>query len=396
MTMRLAVPPAAAKTWRVQLRPPALAMMWLGPGRRHEAVAVPGVALAEGEALIAVELATVSGADVRAARGDRPVNAPLVLGHEAVGRVVAVSGDVPAAGGRRIDEGDRVVWSHGAACGRCDRCGRGLPHLCRHLCVYGSAPIAPRWELTGGFATHAHLRPGTTIVRVAENTPAAVLAPASGAGSAAWAAVDRADRVADLPGALTLVTGAGAVGLLATAMATDRGARVVVADPDPARRDLAHRFGAVAAVEPGDHDALAHIVAAHGDREIDVVVEASGSPDAAQGALRTVGAGGVIVLTGGARSTLLALDAADLAGRHITVRGVDGGGPADLVAAAGYLQARYGTYPFAALVGERMPLVDVDAALAAAGRAGSPVRIGLDPALAASPPGLSRGPSLGR
>ena len=70
----------------------------------------------------------------------------------------------------------------------------GMPQKCRELRKYGHEKIAPRWELTGGFATHVHLRAGTAIVRVGEDLPASVLAPASCGTATAWAALARASR----------------------------------------------------------------------------------------------------------------------------------------------------------------------------------------------------------
>jgi putative phosphonate catabolism associated alcohol dehydrogenase len=384
MTTRLAPPPVAAPTWHVELTPPAVAMVWVGHGRAHEAVAVPGVELADGEALVAIELSTVCGTDVRIVAGHLAAPTPLVLGHEFVGRIVAVSGDVRAIDGSRLREGERVVWSVDVACGSCDRCRRGIPQKCRELLTYGHERLAARWELTGGFASHAHLRPRTAIVRVDENTPAEVLAPATCGTATAWAAVDRADRVVDVDGAVVLVTGAGLIGLTAAAIATDRGARVIVSDPDPARRELARRFGAVAVVDPGDPsrpDDLQQAVAVAGGTEIDVVIEASGSAAAVESAICEVGVGGVVVLVGSiSPSAKIALDPEQTVRTLLTIRGVHDYTPDDLAAAAGYLHERHRAYPFVELVGERMPLAEVDAALVAAGP-GGPVRVALDPAL---------------
>ncbi|WCM55408.1 MULTISPECIES: alcohol dehydrogenase catalytic domain-containing protein [Microbacterium] len=82
--------PAAGRRQDIALRPPAVAMAFLGD--RHETIAVPGVALAPDDVLVAVELSTICGSDVHTALGRRPASLPVVLGHESVGRVVARSG----------------------------------------------------------------------------------------------------------------------------------------------------------------------------------------------------------------------------------------------------------------------------------------------------------------
>jgi len=78
----------------VIVRPSPVAMVWNEAGRPHEALAVPGVRLSPGEALVEVELATICGSDVRTVHGGRPAPVPLVLGHEQVGRVIAGHGEL--------------------------------------------------------------------------------------------------------------------------------------------------------------------------------------------------------------------------------------------------------------------------------------------------------------
>ena len=98
-------------------------MVWIGEGHRHEMIAVPGVALGDGDALVAVEMSTICGSDVHTVQGRLQAPVPLVLGHESVGRVIAI-GDAGAldTSGTPLRIGDRVVWSVTVSCGSCDRC----------------------------------------------------------------------------------------------------------------------------------------------------------------------------------------------------------------------------------------------------------------------------------
>lgn len=370
-------PPPAARS--VCLTPPGLARVWTGAGRGHETVAVPGVVLREGETLVRIELATVCGSDVRAIQGNRAVPTPLVLGHEYVGRVQDVAEGVRAVDGTVVQIGDRVVASVMASCRDCDRCRHGLPQKCRSAVTYGHERIQPRWELTGGFATHAHLRAGTTIVRVAENLPAEVLAPAACGAATAWAALARADEVVDVDDATVLILGAGLTGLTACAMASDRGATVVVADPDPARRALATRFGAAQVADPASRRALDAALAAAGAAEFEAVLETSGSPRGVQAAIDAVGVAGVVVLTGSVfAADPVPLDAERLVRGLATIRGVHAYAPRDLDGALGYLRHHAAKHPFAELVGASYPLDQTDEALAAAAT-GRAVRVAIDP-----------------
>jgi hypothetical protein len=135
-----------AATRDVLLSPPATAMVWLGQDRHHEAIAVPGVRLSEGDVLVEVELSTVCGSDVHTVSGHRAAPTPLVLGHEYVGRVVAVLDEVRSVDGTPIRVGDRVVWSIMTACGRCDRCARALPQKCRDVRKYGHERLTARGD----------------------------------------------------------------------------------------------------------------------------------------------------------------------------------------------------------------------------------------------------------
>lgn len=382
-TTTVAVPVTAAAaiaTRDVDVQPAALAQAWLGPGRGHEMIAVPGVTLAAGEVLVRIELATVCGSDVHTVAGRRTAPAPVVLGHEYVGRIAAIGPrDVHAADGRALELGERVVWSIMAHCGDCDRCRGGIPQKCRELRKYGHERLVPRWELTGGFATHMHLRRGTTIVRVGETLPAAVLAPLSCGTATAAAALSRVEDVVELAGATVLVTGAGLVGLTVAAMAAHAGARVIVSDPSPERRRRARRFGAAVVVDPvAGADALATAAAGAG---ILAVVEASGARSAVRDALEVVDVGGVVVLVGSVFAVdPVPLDPERIVRGLVTVTGVHNYTPDDLSAGVAFIRsAAARAYPFAELVSAPLPLERLDDALALAAT-GAHVRVGIAPA----------------
>lgn len=381
--MKLRPPPAPMSPpapCDIVLRPAAEAKVWTAAGSPHETMAVPGVVLAPGDVLVAVELATASPADVRVATGAASPPAPLVLGHEGVGRVVAVGeGGTRGASGQAVLLGDRVVWAASIGCGDCIACRRGLPAGCRDARRYGQERIGAHWELSGTFATHVHVRSGTPLVPVGERMPARVAAPAAGAAATAWAALRRAERVVGLDGALVLVTGAGVVGLSATSMAADRGARVIVSEPQKKRRALALRFGAAAAIDPCDAGAIRRAIDALGGEDIRFALEASGTVPATETAIAAVGVGGVVVLTADAAPPhAVPLDSERLVRDLVTVTGVPGGGGRDLVEAIAYLRASWGSRPFEDLVDPVLPLADVDDALRLAAAGTSP-RIGIDP-----------------
>ncbi|MDY0893120.1 alcohol dehydrogenase catalytic domain-containing protein [Frigoribacterium sp. CFBP9030] len=426
----------AAGPVELRLDPAPTAMVWTQPGRPHDAVAVPGVRLAPGDLLVEIELATICGSDVHTTRGDRAAPVPLVLGHEQVGRIVAVGQGAVAVDGTPLAPGRRVVWSLTASCGRCATCARGLPQKCERVRKYGHERLETGWELSGGFATHVHVRAGTSVVPVADDLDARLLAPVSCGTATAVAALDAASAIMPLDGrvagssgasraagaagaagasgssgsvgsagasgapgpsgsaspdgaaaapaapVVVLVLGAGLIGLTVAALATDAGARVVVVDPDPGRRALAVRFGAVATGDPG--------VAADADGSVDraleaaggaplVAVEASGSPHAVASALTRLGVGGVAVLVGSVSpAPAVPVDAESVVRRLVTVRGVHNYAPRHLVEAARFVERRHLAWPLADLVGDEVPLTDLDTGLGRAASAGA-VRVAVRP-----------------
>jgi putative phosphonate catabolism associated alcohol dehydrogenase len=373
---------AAGASRRVPLEPAASAMVWSAPDRPHEVAAIPSVDLDPLEMLVEIELATICGSDVHTTRGHRAVSAPLVLGHEQLGRIVALGDGAPrTVDGALLTVGDRVLWSVAASCGACDRCSSGLTQKCRILRKYGHERLENRWALSGGFATHTHLLAGTPIVRVPESVPAEVLAPVSCGTATAWAALAAAERTHPLNDTTMLISGAGLIGLTATAIATARGSRVVVVDPDPARRELAVRFGATASYSPpASREEVSNVLDRVGVSDgFDTIIEASGSRSAVVDVFALAAVGGVIVLVGSVSPTeAVPVDPEQIVRRMLTVTGVHNYTAEHLAAAAAYMTESWATRPFRELVGTTVTLDQLDEGLRRAGAEG-PVRIAVRP-----------------
>jgi putative phosphonate catabolism associated alcohol dehydrogenase len=240
-----------------------------------------------------------------------------------------------------------------------------MTQKCRRLRKYGHEPLDGAAPLTGGFATHCVLLPGTAIVEVPDDVPDVVASPASCA-TATVAAVLRAGG--ELTGRRVLITGAGMLGVTAVAMAATAGARVVAVDPDPVRRERAVRFGA--------HEVTAD---AAGTEPVDVAVELSGVPSAVAACLEALDVGGVAVLAGSVSpGDPVPMDPERLVRGLHTVVGVHNYGPADLRDAMDFLAAHHRRYPFAELVGGPFALDDLDRAIVAA-RAGTAPRQAVAP-----------------
>ena len=100
---------------------------------REASVPEPG----PGELLISIGAAVTCGTDVKVyRRGGHPrmLELPSPFGHEVAGTVIGCG-----AGVESWQEGERVVVSNSASCGRCDFCARGRENLCTDLVYLNGA-----------------------------------------------------------------------------------------------------------------------------------------------------------------------------------------------------------------------------------------------------------------
>jgi threonine 3-dehydrogenase len=121
-----------------------------------------------------------------------------------------------------------------------------------------------------------------------------------------------------------LVSGAGPIGLMATAVVKHAGARyVVVAEPNAFRRDLALRMGADTAVDPGERD-LHEVQRELGMVEgFDVGLEMSGNPAALRAAIDNMAHGGGVAILG-IPTEEISIDINAVVFKMLTLRGIYG------------------------------------------------------------------------
>ncbi|MFN8591715.1 MAG: zinc-binding dehydrogenase [Thermomicrobiales bacterium] len=200
----------------------------------------------ESGALVArVELAGVCGTDVHLHHGQLPIPLPLILGHEAVGRVWKLGDGVTTDfSGNLLREGDAIVWSSNIPCGHCHWCVvAGRRTLCESRKVYGvnqSFNQFPR--LSGGWAEAIYLQPGSAVFRIPDEiTPAHVISLGCAGPTAMHGVIDVAGITA---GDTVVVQGSGPVGIASAMYAHLAGAAKVILVGGPANRlDLAREIG---------------------------------------------------------------------------------------------------------------------------------------------------------
>ena len=207
--------------------------------------------------------------------------APIILGHEFAGEVVEVGRGVTA-----LRAGDRVAPEVIIACGHCYFCQRHQLTLCDSMAALGLAG-------DGGLAEYCRV-PAANCVRLPDG-----MSYDHGALAEPLSVAVRAMRKGRLGiGETVAIFGGGTIGLLALQAARTAGAAAVyVVEPHAGRRDLARRLGAAGAIDPRATDATAAL------RELtgvgpDLVVQASGAPEANPAAVDAARKGGRIVIVG--------------------------------------------------------------------------------------------------
>ncbi|MCG7610614.1 zinc-binding dehydrogenase [Mycobacterium sp. CnD-18-1] len=313
------------------------AAVWTGSGVEVREVPVP--VLGDGEVLVRVRLATVCGSDLHTVSGRRPAPCPSVLGHEAVGDVVAVGMGADA------QVGQRVIWSVTVTCGTCSRCRSGLSAKCRSVRKVGHEPFEGDWPLSGSYAAHVVLPRGTTIAAVPDTLPDTVAAPAACATATVMATLEAAG---ELKGRRVLIGGAGMLGLTAVAACDAAGADVQVVDRNDDRMALAARFGGRSC----------------DDGPVDVAIDYTGSSTAVANALGRLDIGGILVLAGSVTpGPPLSVDPETVVRHWLTITGVHNYEPRHLHQAVEFLDRTRPRYPWDALVTAPVPLAQIEAAL---------------------------------
>lgn len=232
---------------------------------------IPG----ERDLIITPEAVGVCGTDLHLAQGDYPTGSfPVVPGHEFAGTVKLVGSAVQG-----FAVGDRVCVNPNVSCGKCELCLAGAVNLCLSLEAIGVT--------TDGACAEEVRVPSQVVFHLP-----AKMDMATGALIEPLACVLHAlERLgSSVSGRRVLIYGAGSIGLLAAeVLRAERAASIEVIEPSAVRREAAVEFCADKVYAPGLRT---------GDRDIDLVVEASGHPSAVADALTWLANRGTLLQMG--------------------------------------------------------------------------------------------------
>jgi threonine 3-dehydrogenase len=286
----------------------ALVKTAAAPGLELRDVPLPTIGI--NDVLIRVHKTGICGTDLHIEAWDpwarKTITPPLVVGHEFVGEVVEVGTNVTG-----FQVGDLVSGEGHVVCGRCRHCLAGRRHLCPNTIGLGVGR-------DGAFAEFVAL-PMTNVWHHwhgIDEEIAAIFDPFGNAVHTALAFPTLAEDV--------LISGAGPIGLMATAVARHTGARhIVVSEPNPFRRDLAMRMGATIAIDPRERslaDTFRELDMVEG---FDVAMEMSGNAVALQAAVAAMAHGGGVAILG-LPTADISLDVNAVVMKMLTLRGIYG------------------------------------------------------------------------
>ncbi len=262
------------------------ALVKFAPGPGLSLVDVPRPGIGPNDVLIKIKKTSICGTDLHIWNWDawaqKTIRVGQIIGHEFVGTVEDFGANV-----HDYTRGDLVSGEGHVVCGRCRNCLAGR----RHLCAYTMGVGVNR---DGAFAEYLSI-PVTNVWPADPHIPLEVLSCFDPLGNATHTA-----HSFDLLGEDVLITGAGAIGLMAAAIARHCRARhIVVTDVNPYRLELARKMGATAAVDVRTERIDADFQKRLGMKEgFDVGMEMSGRPEAFRMMLENMCHGGKIALLG--------------------------------------------------------------------------------------------------
>ena len=250
-----------------------------------------------GEVRVELRAAGLCHSDVSVIDGTIPYPTPVVLGHEGAGVVAAVG-----AGVSSVREGDNVLLSTLAHCGRCAACDVGRPTECRNA----PSPVATKpFRIDGqdGFQfANTSTFAEATVIREQSAIPIDPRVPfdracliGCGVMTGFGAVVNRAQVET---GASMAVFGVGGIGLNCVQGGVLSGAgKIIAVDVAPKKLEWAQRFGATHVVNAAEQDPVEAIRdLTHGGA--DYTFEAVGNLQVIEQALAALGPGGALTIVG--------------------------------------------------------------------------------------------------
>ena len=270
---------------------------------------------------------------------------PLVLGHEASGRIAQVG---PGVEGWR--EGERVLIPALLTCGACDACRRGRENICER-------GVMPGNHIDGAYAEFVAV-PAKDALPLPDDMPLESACLIADAVSTPYhAVVNRGDVRA---GQKVVVFGCGGVGVNVVQIATAVGAEVWAVDQRAWRLEAAQRLGATHVIDATKVESVPKAIKRATGGGADVAFEVIGNSATMREAFDSLHRGGRLVIVGYSEREVT-FSAAKVMFNEMEVRGSLGCRPVDYPRIID--MARRGVIQVEPLVTGRFALADINAGL---------------------------------
>jgi len=243
----------------------------------------------QNEVIVKMKAVGICGSDVHywthGAIGDFVLKAPMIIGHESAGQIVAVGPGVS------LKVGDRVTLEPGVPCRMCSYCRSGTYNLCPDMRFFATPPI------DGSLTTYVK-HPADYCYKLPDNVSyeeGAMCEPLS-------VGVYACQRCSVQPETAILIEGSGPIGLVVMKVARGFGvSKVIITDISDARLSAAKERGADVIINTrgmsGDQITQA-VIKANGGERVDYVFECCGVESATQAAINSCKSGGTVCIIG--------------------------------------------------------------------------------------------------
>jgi threonine dehydrogenase-like Zn-dependent dehydrogenase len=265
-----------------------------------------------GDVIVKVEAAGLCGSDLHPYHlREEGLDGGTVMGHEFVGEIVEVGGDVIG-----LRKGDRVFSPFTTSCGECYYCVSGLTSRCPQGQLFGW--VGRGEGLHGGQAEYVRVpMASSTLMKLPDGLSAEQALLLGDIYSTGFFCAEMAGVQ---PGGVYAVVGCGPVGALAVLAARQLGAEMIYAlDTVPERLALAQRVCAVP-LDVGREDPVQVLHEATDGRGADGVLEAVGSFEAERLAIELVRPGGTVSVVGVHSHETIAFSPAEAYDKNLTFR----------------------------------------------------------------------------
>lgn len=318
------------------------------------------------EVLVRVSMSTICRSDIHSYQGLRPNPCPGILGHEIIGVIEQLGGEISHdMRGDALSVDDRITWTeyfhHGESY---YRDVHDMPQKSNGVRKYGHDLVETDPHLLGGFAEYCYVVPGTGILKLPDELSDEEATPLN-CGVATMISVVEATQIE--MGDVVAIQGLGLLGLFGCAMAKTRGARLVIGlDSVKDRLEVAKKFGADVVIDisgRSEDDIVGEVRNLAPPDGVDAVIEVCGVPDVVTAGLKMLRIGGRYTLGGIVTPEAnVTVDANILVKNWITLRGIHNYHPRHLIRALDFVVDNRERFPFKVIVDSTFKLDDLNEA----------------------------------